>query len=73
MFSYLYLAFLRFYKKYISRRLSRYGHCRFHPTCSQYSRMAVERHGIVKGLRLTAARLRRCNPDNFDSIIDYPP
>ena len=34
--------------------------CRFHPTCSEYSIAAVERHGTWQGLRLTIDRLSRC-------------
>jgi putative membrane protein insertion efficiency factor len=36
--------------------------CRYLPTCSAYGLEAVQRYGARKGLRLTAARLRRCRP-----------
>ena len=36
--------------------------CRYIPTCSQYARTAIERYGAVKGGRLAARRLMRCNP-----------
>jgi hypothetical protein len=36
--------------------------CRFHPTCSDYAREAIERHGVWRGLRLGAWRLLRCQP-----------
>lgn len=36
--------------------------CRFIPTCSVYAVEALERHGLVKGLLLSAARVVRCNP-----------
>jgi uncharacterized protein len=36
--------------------------CRFQPTCSQYSREALIRHGLWKGARLSTARLSRCHP-----------
>ncbi|MFN2342334.1 MAG: membrane protein insertion efficiency factor YidD, partial [Desulfonatronovibrio sp.] len=36
--------------------------CRFYPTCSEYSREAIIRHGIIKGLLLTFFRIFRCNP-----------
>lgn len=38
------------------------NHCRFYPTCSEYARQAVERHGLVKGLRLAAMRVSKCHP-----------
>lgn len=36
--------------------------CRYTPTCSQYAQTAIERYGMVKGSRLAAWRLMRCNP-----------
>jgi hypothetical protein len=36
--------------------------CRFHPTCSDYARQAIERHGVWRGAGLTIWRLARCQP-----------
>ncbi len=36
--------------------------CRFVPSCSSYGVEAVRRHGVVRGLVLTAKRLWRCRP-----------
>ena len=36
--------------------------CRFTPNCSAYALEALELHGPVKGLWLTAKRLARCPP-----------
>lgn len=43
-------------------RTGRVSPCRFTPTCSQYAVEAIERHGLARGLRLTAGRLTRCRP-----------
>lgn len=46
-------------------QLGRTGHvspCRFTPTCSEYAAQALTRHGVVRGLGLTARRLGRCRP-----------
>ena len=36
--------------------------CRFTPTCSEYARQAIRKHGPVKGLGLAIWRILRCNP-----------
>ena len=38
------------------------GGCRHHPTCSDYAREAIARHGVWHGSRLALARLGRCHP-----------
>ena len=36
--------------------------CRFTPTCSEYARQALIKHGPVKGLWLAFRRILRCHP-----------
>lgn len=36
--------------------------CRFTPTCSEYARQALLKHGIFKGTALAVWRILRCNP-----------
>lgn len=36
--------------------------CRYHPSCSHYARIAVARHGALRGSLLASWRLLRCNP-----------
>ncbi|MEU4157192.1 membrane protein insertion efficiency factor YidD [Actinoplanes sp. NPDC026670] len=50
---------IRGYRKVSPRLPTR---CRYQPTCSAYALLAIERHGLRAGLRLTAARLARCRP-----------
>ena len=45
--------------------------CRFHPTCSEYMRESIERHGVVKGVGRGLRRLSRCHPfheGGFDPV-----
>jgi uncharacterized protein len=36
--------------------------CRFYPSCSAYTKEAVEKYGAAKGLFLGAKRLLKCHP-----------
>lgn len=36
--------------------------CKFHPTCSEYTYLAVEKYGVFKGCWLGLKRVIRCNP-----------
>jgi uncharacterized protein len=37
-------------------------HCRFHPTCSNYFILAVEKYGAVRGTWKGICRIARCHP-----------
>lgn len=43
-------------------RAGRPSPCRFTPSCSAYAVEALETHGFVRGLALSARRLGRCHP-----------
>lgn len=36
--------------------------CRFYPTCSEYTLIAIQKHGAIKGCIMGAFRIMRCNP-----------
>ena len=36
--------------------------CRFEPSCSEYTRQAVEKYGALKGIWMGIKRLLRCQP-----------
>ncbi len=44
--------------------------CRFHPSCSCFMILAVERHGAIRGLVKGIRRIFRCHQPNGG--IDYP-
>jgi putative membrane protein insertion efficiency factor len=48
------------------QKISKYfpKHCRFYPTCSEYTKQAVEKYGLLKGVWLGIKRIVRCHPFN---------
>jgi len=38
--------------------------CRFTPTCSEYTKQAIIKYGVFKGLWLGIKRISRCHPNN---------
>jgi putative membrane protein insertion efficiency factor len=65
----LLLLVLRGYQYAISPLFG--ANCRFHPSCSEYAREAIDRHGAGKGSWLSLRRLGRCHPyhpGGFDPV-----
>jgi len=56
----LVLALIRLYQAVTPPSLR--GACRHRPTCSEYAREAIARHGLLRGGRLALARVARCHP-----------
>jgi len=68
-----YLSALDMYQRYGREALNGTIRCRYNPTCSEYSREAVERFGIARGLSMTWARIRSCTTDVKPGTIDPVP
>ncbi len=62
---------VRLYQAALSPLLG--GHCRFHPTCSEYAVEAFRVHGFLRGAWLTARRLGRCHPLGGGGFDPVPP
>jgi putative membrane protein insertion efficiency factor len=63
------LALLGLYKRVVSPLLP--PACRFVPTCSEYARLAIVKHGVLRGSALALHRLARCQPFGLGGI-DLP-
>ena len=48
------------YQKHISGLFGR--KCRFYPTCSEYTKQAIDKYGIIIGSFKGIKRILRCNP-----------
>ena len=57
---YLLVALITIYQKLMSPWLP--DACRFTPTCSQYAKEAMLKHGLLRGLGLSLKRLSKCHP-----------
>ncbi len=64
------VVILRTYRAVISPL---YGNvCRYYPTCSQYALLAIQEHGVIKGVWLGAVRIARCHPWAAGGVDDVP-
>ena len=36
--------------------------CKYYPTCSEYTKQAIEKYGVIKGCGLGTVRILKCNP-----------
>ncbi|MDS4019107.1 MAG: membrane protein insertion efficiency factor YidD [Candidatus Competibacter sp.] len=64
------IALIRAYQWFVSPLLG--NHCRFYPSCSQYAREAIERHGTPRGVWLAVRRLLRCHPWHPGGVDPVP-
>ncbi len=48
----------------IYQKISKYtpASCRFTPTCSEYTRQAIVKYGVLKGSMLGVKRICKCHP-----------
>lgn len=62
------------YKRVISPILHSIGvsNCIFLPTCSEYARIALERHGLLHGTGLALRRIARCHPLSKGGLDPVP-
>ena len=59
-FIYPFLTLIRIYQTLISPLLQ--STCRFSPTCSEYSKQSLIKHGLIKGSILSIKRILKCHP-----------
>jgi uncharacterized protein len=59
-------------RAYQLTRYLRQPSCRFYPSCSQYTLVAVKRFGPVRGLLLGSLRLLRCHPFHAGGYEEVP-
>jgi len=55
------ITLITIYQK-IKRMLGLPFACRFSPSCSEYAKEAIRRHGIIRGSVLGVGRILKCHP-----------
>lgn len=69
-----FLGIIWFYQKFISSWTL--SSCRYSPTCSTYTKTALERYGLIKGGKLAIKRIFSCHPwggQGYDPVPEKEP
>lgn len=51
---------INLYQKHISKHFGK--KCIFYPTCSEYTKQAIDKYGIIKGSFKGIRRILKCHP-----------
>jgi putative membrane protein insertion efficiency factor len=57
---------INFYQKHISKHLGK--NCIYYPTCSEYTKQAIDKYGIIKGSLKGIKRVLKCHPFNNGGV-----
>jgi len=71
LFISFFISIIKIYQIVLSPLLGKT--CRFNPTCSNYSKLSIDKFGIIKGFYLSIKRLLRCHPwgsSGYDPVPD---
>lgn len=52
--------------------ISNHSACKFIPTCSEYTKLAIHEYGAFKGSLMGIKRILRCNPWNIGGYDPVP-
>ena len=66
----LILGLIRLYQLIVSPVLP--ASCRFHPSCSEYTRQAIDKFGVITGALFGIKRVLRCHPWSAGGVDPVP-
>ena len=59
----IFIKMINWYQKNISKWLeSKNIRCKYYPSCSEYTKQAIQKYGVIKGTGIGVVRIIRCNP-----------
>ena len=56
----IFIGLINIYQKHISPVFG--NRCKYYPTCSEYTKQAIEKYGVIKGSFYGMKRILKCNP-----------
>ena len=56
----IFIYLIEKYQKYISPLFGK--KCKYYPSCSEYTKQAIEKYGAIRGCFIGLWRIIRCNP-----------
>ena len=62
------ISIIELYQRYAPENIRR--RCRYEPSCSSYMIMAIQKYGVLKGVKAGLRRIRRCGAGGGG--FDYP-
>jgi putative membrane protein insertion efficiency factor len=62
----IFVSLIKVYQKCISPSIG--ARCKYYPTCSEYTRQAIDKYGIIKGSFLGIKRILKCNPFSHGGV-----
>lgn len=63
-FLFLIIIYQKFLSQFLKSILGVNSFCRFSPTCSEYARENILKHGVIKGGYMSFVRILSCQPLN---------
>ncbi|MBL0333379.1 MAG: membrane protein insertion efficiency factor YidD [Chlorobiota bacterium] len=67
---FVFTSIIKFYQNFISPLTP--SSCRFVPSCSEYTKQAIIKFGILKGGWLGIKRISKCHPFHEGGIDEVP-
>lgn len=64
----IFIFIIRVYQRYAPYQIR--STCLYIPNCSEYMILAIQKYGLVKGIKMGIKRYKRCEPPHGG--IDYP-